>query len=255
MTTSADQHVYPAVIAAGGHAACAAWDEFAADKTLRPSTLRTYRYLAEKFLSGLQPQGISLAQITPAMVQSYLDHQNGSHLKYLCRVPLRRLFDSLIRQGVLATNPAVRARVAAGETVSEHGKSPGKTCRRCGQRKSLDEFRTSNRWQGGRLKVCRVCESAARHAGRVHHLANKPRMQRVPDSQSLSLEELHHKMHMLIVYGVSTEEKIMAECYGKDSPRYKVEMAKVWTAFENLFALLRESAPSLAGESGSGAPV
>lgn len=252
MTITTDQHVYPTVIAAGGPSACAAWDEFVADKTLRPSTRRSYRHQAARFLSGLEPQGIRLCQITPAMVQSYLDRQNGTHLKYLCRVPLRRLFDSLVRQGVLTTNPAARPQFAAEEPGSENESAPNKVCRRCGQQKSLDEFRTSNRWKGGRLSICRVCESAARKAGRVRYLANEVRTR--PTSarhmQPLSPKDLHDAMLMLIVYGFNTKEEVLAKYYGKDSPQYKAEMATVWMAFEKLFALLREAASLSAEEPG-----
>jgi len=112
MTTSTDLHVYPAIIAAGGPLACTAWDEFGTDENLRPSTRKNYRILAARFLRELEPQVISLVQITPAVVQSYLDRQPSSYRKYLCQTPLRRLFDSLVRQGVLTSNPAAPANKA-----------------------------------------------------------------------------------------------------------------------------------------------
>lgn len=252
MMTTTLQHDYPTVIAESGPSARAAWDEFVTDQNLRPSTRKNYRHQAARFLRGLERQGISLPQITPALVQSYLDRQNGAHLKYLCRVPLRRLFDSLVRQGVLTANPAERPQSVAGERVSEQETSPSKTCRRCGQQKPLAEFRFTDRWQSGYLKVCRVCESAARRAGRARYLGNgvRTRLASAPHPQPLSPKDLHDKMLMLIVYGVNTEEKILAECYGKDSPPYKAEMAKVMMAFEKLFALLRKAAPSSVEETG-----
>jgi hypothetical protein len=57
-------------------------------------------------------------------------------------------------------------------------------------------------------------------------------------------------MMILIVYGFNTEEDILANCYGKNSREYKANMAPVWMAFEKLFALLRQAAPSLEGETG-----
>lgn len=257
MTTTARQHDYPTVIAEGGPLARAAWDEFVADENLRPSTRKNYRNQAARFLRGLERRGISLSQITPAVVLSYLDRQKSSHEKYLCRVPLRGLFDSLVRQGALTTNPAERPQLAAGEPGSEHEISPSNTCRRCGQQKPLDEFRIGHRWKGGRLSICRVCESTARRAGRVRYLGNEARTRLAPasDSQPLSPKDLHHKMVMLIVYGFGTEEQFLAKYHGKDSPQYKSEMAKVWIALEKLFALLREAAPSLAGRTGRENPV
>lgn len=111
-----DQAV-PAVIAAAGPAACAAWEEFLGGAGLGASSRIVYRQRAAQFLRWLSAQGLDLMQVTPALMASYLDGLSDSpHARMTYRTPLRRLFDSITAHGVIASNPT---RVSADAGRSE----------------------------------------------------------------------------------------------------------------------------------------
>jgi transposase-like protein len=102
---------YPAIIAAAGPAAVAAWETFLAAEGLKASTRKLYRNRARQFLTWLESRGIGLPAVTPATVERYLDsHTTGAHERLIRRAPLRRLFFTLIAADVIASNPAGRTR-------------------------------------------------------------------------------------------------------------------------------------------------
>jgi hypothetical protein len=147
------------------------------------------------------------------------------------------------------TDPKTQpAAIGSMDSKKSSEQSPNKTCRRCGQQKPLDEFGITNRWQSGHLKICRVCESAARRAGRARSQGSEAQTQPTPapHPQPLSPKDVHDKMFMLIVQGMNREHQILEQCFGKDSPQYKAQMATARMAFEKLFTLLGEQSPSQA---------
>ncbi len=75
MTQDTAIDTVPPTIVSAGPAAGAAWAEFVAGDGLKPSTRKLYRNRARQFLAWLKPQGIGLAAVTRATVESYLDGQ------------------------------------------------------------------------------------------------------------------------------------------------------------------------------------
>lgn len=101
----------PALIATAGPAAAFAWDEFFAGQLRNPHTRTAYRRAVERFLAWVEPQGVSLPQITPGMVGTYLDQHPGSPpSKKLDLAALRAFFDTLVNRHVIVLNPAATVR-------------------------------------------------------------------------------------------------------------------------------------------------
>jgi hypothetical protein len=119
MTRDTTSDSIPPAIATAGPAACGAWADFVAGDGLQPSTRKLYRNRARQFLAWLEPQGIGLAAVTRATVESYLDGQaTCDHERMIYRTPLRRLFDALAAHGAIPANPAGAVRRSNGRGVS-----------------------------------------------------------------------------------------------------------------------------------------
>jgi hypothetical protein len=100
----------PAAIRAAGPAARAAWDDFVAGAAFRPATRYRYRTDAARFLRWLEPQGIELGQVTPQLVERFLDtHDVSLATKGMYRTGLRRFFDALVARQAVPSNPADQA--------------------------------------------------------------------------------------------------------------------------------------------------
>jgi hypothetical protein len=121
VTITADATHFPATIIAAGPAAVAAWDDFTASGALRASTQSIYRRTALRFLHWLEPQGIGLSQITPLLLERFLDEKDLSYeSKVTYRTALRRFLAALIARQAVPSNPADRAKlnVQGSETVA-----------------------------------------------------------------------------------------------------------------------------------------
>lgn len=105
MTTRADDT--PALIAAAGPEAVAAWQEFVPAGRLAPSTRAVYAGLARRFLEWLEARGGGLTRVTPDLVQEFLDAGRAdAATKQLYRRLLSRFFAALVTHGVVSENPA-----------------------------------------------------------------------------------------------------------------------------------------------------
>ena len=106
----------PGLIRAAGPAACAAWDDFLYSGAMSVTTRYGYRTVVLRFLGWLEPQGIAVADVTPDAVERYLEHLAVSPaigMQY--RRVLRKFFATLVARGVIADNPAARARLQGNE--------------------------------------------------------------------------------------------------------------------------------------------
>jgi hypothetical protein len=98
----------------------AAWESFALDAPYRSSTRILYRRIATRFLRWLEPQGIGLAQVMPEVVERFLDAPSLSvPSKPTYRTALRFFFNAVVRQGLLAENPALAARLGRAREVNQ----------------------------------------------------------------------------------------------------------------------------------------
>ena len=106
MTQDTTTDNIPPAIVSAGPAAGAAWAEFVAGDGLKPSTRKLYRNHARRFLAWLEPQGIGLAAVTRATVESYLDGQATCYQeRMIYRTPLRRLFAVLLAHHAIPYDP------------------------------------------------------------------------------------------------------------------------------------------------------
>lgn len=113
----------PALIAAGGGAACFVWDEFFSGQIRNPHTRRAYAHAVRGFLAWAEGQGAELTHITPGMVGQYLDQLGGSVPKRkLHLAALRRFFDALVLRHAIVLNPAASVRGERYAVVE--GKTP-----------------------------------------------------------------------------------------------------------------------------------
>jgi hypothetical protein len=109
MTMIANTQDCPDAIGAAGLEAVAAWEVFVAGGQYAPTTRTIYRSIAVRFLCWLEPQGVGLAQVTPSVVEAFLEAQAvASTTKYQYRQAIRRLFAALAARGVVLSNPAAR---------------------------------------------------------------------------------------------------------------------------------------------------
>src|SRR5438045_7415856 len=87
----------PAAIVSAGPAAGFVWDEFFAGQLRNPHTRTAYRHAVHRFFAWLEPQGVALQEISPALVGRYFDQHAGSPpTRKLHLAALRRLFDLFV---------------------------------------------------------------------------------------------------------------------------------------------------------------
>jgi site-specific recombinase XerD len=113
----------PAVVAAAGHAARFAWDEFFAGELANPHTRAAYARAARRFLGWCDAAGLALQEITPGRVGDYFARHPGSvPTKKLHLAAVRRLFDRLVVRHAVLLNPALSVRAERYQVVE--GKTP-----------------------------------------------------------------------------------------------------------------------------------
>lgn len=106
VTTVADARNCPALLATAGPAAVAAWEGFVSNEHFAPTSRQINRQIAARFLNWLEGRGGELTQVTPALVQDFLDARDLlATTKYHYRRALNLLFDSLVTHGALPGNP------------------------------------------------------------------------------------------------------------------------------------------------------
>lgn len=107
----ADADQLPALIAAAGHAAQFAWEEFIYGQIRNPHTRRAYGHAVRQFLTHCRRSGLDLTQIAPRDIGLYLDGlQYAAGTKKLHLAALRHFFDTLVTRHVVVLNPAASVR-------------------------------------------------------------------------------------------------------------------------------------------------
>lgn len=115
--------VAPRLIAEAGPAARYAWGEFFAAHIRNPHTRSAYLLAVRRFLAWLEPQGIALTDITPAMIGEYFSGHPGSPpTRKLHLAAIRGLFHLLVLRHVMVLNPA--SSVRGEKYVAIEGKTP-----------------------------------------------------------------------------------------------------------------------------------
>jgi site-specific recombinase XerD len=111
------------VVREAGSNAAFAWDEFFQGNLRNPHTRAAYGRAVRSFIDWLEPAGLSLMQVTPGIVGSYLDQLVlAPPSKKLALAALRRFFDALVLRHALVLNPAASVRGERYEVVE--GKTP-----------------------------------------------------------------------------------------------------------------------------------
>jgi len=112
----------PAIVEAGGLPAWHAWQDFFSASLRNVHTRAAYRRAVIRFFEWL-PKGVSLPEITPAMVGAYFDKHGGSApTRKLHLAALRALFDLLVTRHIIAINPAASVRGERYQVIE--GKTP-----------------------------------------------------------------------------------------------------------------------------------
>jgi len=93
----------PQPILAAGPKACAVWNHFMTDESLKPSTNRIYLLAVVQFLRWLAKNNISLNSLTPEHIHAFAcrpEAISGRGRNY--RTPLRRFLSKLALQGIVS---------------------------------------------------------------------------------------------------------------------------------------------------------
>jgi len=125
LTTPADTHIVPALIAAAGEQAGWRYVEFFAANIRNPNTRRAYARACGRFFAWCDDRGLTLATIRPIDVAAWVEQLQEKHgapgvKQQLAAV--RMLFDWLITGQVVPVNPA--SAVRGPKLVVKTGKTP-----------------------------------------------------------------------------------------------------------------------------------
>lgn len=113
----------PAIVVEAGAAARFAWEEFFSATLSNAYTRAAYRHAARRFFLWLEPFGVPLDRVTPAMVGAYLAHHPGSTpTRKLHLAALRALFDLMVTRHAVVLNPAASVRGERHQVIE--GKTP-----------------------------------------------------------------------------------------------------------------------------------
>ncbi len=113
----------PAIIEHAGPAAHATWEEFFLASLRNVHTRAAYLHAVRLFFAWLEPEGISLHDITPAHVGRYFNQHEGSPpTRKLHLAALRALFDLFATRHLVVLNPAAAVRGERYQTIE--GKTP-----------------------------------------------------------------------------------------------------------------------------------
>ena len=113
----------PALVATAGPAACFAWGEFLFAALRNQHTRRAYARAVARFLAWCDGQGLTLRQITPRDVGTYMDADTRSpSTKKQHLAALRHFFDQLVTRHAVVLNPAASVRGERYEVIE--GKTP-----------------------------------------------------------------------------------------------------------------------------------
>lgn len=125
LTTPADTHVVPALIAELGEQAAWRYVEFFTANIRNPNTRRAYARACGQFFVWCEDRGLTLATIRPFDVAAYIEALQQSHSPPSVKQQLaavRMLFDWLITGQVVPVNPA--SAVRGPKNVLKTGKTP-----------------------------------------------------------------------------------------------------------------------------------
>jgi integrase/recombinase XerD len=113
----------PAIVAAAGHAARFAWEEFFGADVRNVHTRRAYLHAVRRFLDWCQAQRVELACVSPGLVGQYFDEHPGSvPTRKLHLAAVRRFFDLLVLRHAVVLNPALSVRGERYQVIE--GKTP-----------------------------------------------------------------------------------------------------------------------------------
>jgi integrase/recombinase XerD len=113
----------PTIVAESGTAAAFAYAEFFGAEIESAHTYRAYQHAIDRFLAWCAERGVSLTQISPALIGEYLRKLSGSKpTKKLHLSALRRFVDQLVLHHVIVLNPAASVRAPKHSVVE--GKTP-----------------------------------------------------------------------------------------------------------------------------------